>query len=307
MKKNRLFILLIAVSLSLTMMAQNQLNEACLKAQKSLMEYLRSIGMSPSIDTRDNSVCFKKNDMFYWITFEGDGPVLYTVHRKGIKFDSDSSFKPIVATVACNEVNNKHKIKCIYDDKRIEFIMQTYAKEPSDFHGGFGKMIAAFNKVEDTFKNSYDKAYKKWRDDSIAAHGPNVSGTPGISTLKIKSIAFGNFDKNGNPIANYNQPLHRSNCRYIKSMVSITSREKGVFRIGMKIINPDGKPMVAHKGTEYATTKNIEITKTNKPVQVELPPFGSENDKFWKAGEYKVEFYDYESNVLLDTISFNLL
>lgn len=309
MKKNRLFIVLVAIGMSLTMMAQNQLNEVCLKAQKSLIEYLRTRGLSPSIDTRDNSVCFHRNDVLYWVTFEGEGPVLYTVHRKGIKFDKDTTFKPICAAVACNEVNNKHKIKCVYNNNLIEFIMPTYAKEPSDFHGGLGRMIAAFNNVEETFKDTYKKTYKKWVEDSIAANEPIVQpgGPVGKSPLMIRSVAFGNFDMAGNVIADYNQPLHRGNCKYIRTLVGVSSTEKGIFKIGMKIISPDGKPMVATKGSEYAATKNLEITKLNKPVQIELPPIGAENDKFWKAGEYKVDLYDYETGSLLYSISFNLL
>ena len=308
MNRNRLSIFLIAMCLSLAMMAQNQLNNTCAKAQRSLIEYLRLKGLSPSIDTRDNSVCFKKEGVFYWVTFDGEVPVLYTIHRKGIKYESDSTFKPSCASIACNEVNNKHKIKCIYGDKRVDFIIQTYAKEPSDFHGGFDMMLTAFNHAEDTFKGAYNKAFSKWKEDSIAAKAPITQPwNPGTSPLKIQQVAFGNFDMAGNPIADYNQPLHRSNCRFIKTLVTVSSSEKGIFKIAMKITNPDGKPMIAFKGSEYASSQNLEISKINKPIQCELQPFGADNDTFWKAGEYKVEIYDFEKGVVLYNISFNLL
>lgn len=308
MKTNRIFVAMIGFFLSMNLMAQNPLNEDCVKAQKALVEYLRSIEITPSIDTRDNSVCFKSNEIFYWVTFEEKSPVLYTIHRKGLKFDKDSLFKPSCARIACIEVNLKHKIKCIYNDKKVDFISQVYAKNPSDFHGGFKKMLAAFKDVDVTFKRIYDKAFDQWKKDSIEKHKPIIPSTPvGKSPLKISSIALGNFDINGKVISDYNQPLRKSACNFIKTSVDVSSTEKGIFKLGMKITNPDGKAMIATKGVEYSSTSNIEIKKVNKAQKCELPPFGSESSDFWQAGEYKVEIYDFEKGKLLYSTTFNIL
>lgn len=308
MKKFRMIVAVIGLSLSMHAMAQKSLTEDGTKAQKALVEHLRTIGLTPSIDTRDNSVCFKSNGVFYWVTFDENSPVLYTIHRKGLKFDDDPAFKPSCARVACNEVNLKHKIKCTYKDKRIDFFMQAYAKNPSDFHGGFRQMLAAFKEVDATFKNTYNKAFDQWKKDSIAQNKPITPNTPmGNSPLKVTYVAFGNFDANGNVISDYNQPLRKSACRYIKASLDVESPEKGIFKIGMKIINPDGKPMVATKGVEYSSTANIEIKKANKAQECTLAPYGSDADDFWKAGEYKVEFYDFELGAPLHSTTFNIL
>ena len=310
MKKNRLFTLLLAACLSLAAVAQNQLNEACAKAQKSLIEYLRSSGVSASIDTRDNSVNFKtpNSNVLYWVTFDGEGPVLYTIHRKGVKFDGDTTFRPECALIACNEVNNKHKIKSIYNGKKVEFIMQTYAKEPSDFYGGLKKMIAAFNHVDETFKKSYEEAYKKWVADSVEAAAPIIPPVViGKSPLTVTEISFANVDMGGSVISDYNKPLRKSECRHIKTRVGLSSKEKGVFKVAMKIYNPDGKSMQLVKGNEYVASQNVEFKKTAKVELFELPSYGSDENNFWKAGEYRVEIYDFEKGVLLDTVTFNLL
>lgn len=308
MKVIRIIVAMVGLCLSMNAMAQKPLTEDGAKAQKALVEHLRAVGLAPSIDTRDNSVCFKSNGVFYWVTFDENSPVLYTVHRKGLKFDEDSAFKPSCARVACNEVNLKHIIKCIYKDKRIEFIMQTYAKDPSDFHGGFRKMLAAFNDVDETFKNIYDKAFDQWKKDSIAQNKPITPNIPmGKSPLKVTYIAFGNFDANGNVISDYNQPLRKSACKFIKASLDVSSSEKGIFKIGMKIINPDGKPMVATKGVDYSSTTNIEIKKNNKSQECDLDPYGSDAEDFWKAGEYKVEIYDFEKGAQLYSTTFNIL
>ncbi|MGN0213321.1 MAG: hypothetical protein ACI4AH_00755 [Muribaculaceae bacterium] len=308
MKILRIFLVMVGISLSMSVMAQNALTDDAAKAQKALMEYLRSKSISPSIDTRDNSVCFKSEGVFYWVTFEESAPVLYTIHRKGVKFEEDPAFKPSCARIACNEVNRKHKIKCSYNDKRVEFVMQTYAKEPSDFHGGFGKMMAAFKGVDETFKNTYDKAFDKWKKDSIANNTPiTPEVTDGASPLIVTYICFGNFDAKGNVISDYDKAIRKSQCQFIKASLDVESEEKGIFKIAMKLFNPEGKAMVATKGFEYSATSNIEIKKTGKPIQCELGSYGSSDKDFWKAGEYKVEIYDYEKGALLYTTSFTIL
>lgn len=308
MKAFRIFSLAVVLCLSMSAMAQKALTDGGTKAQKALVEYLRANGLTPSIDTRDNSVCFKRNEVFYWVTFEENSPVLYTIHRKGLKFDEDPAFKPSCACVACNEVNSKHKIKCLYNEKRVEFIMQTYAKDPTDFHGGFSQMLAGFKDVDTTFKNTYDKAFDKWKKDSIAGNKPIIPDAPlGKSPLKVTSIAFGNFDAKGKVISDYDQPLRKSAVKFIKASLDISSLEKGIFKLGMKITNPDGKAMVATKGVDYCSTTNVEIKKTDKIQQCELDSYGSDADNFWKAGEYKVDIYDFEKGVKLYSTTFNIL
>lgn len=299
--------LAVGLGLSMNVMAQKMTEDAT-KAQKALVDYLRTEGMAPSIDTRDNSVCFKSNEVFYWVTFDGTSPVLYTIHRKGLKFDQDSTFKSSCARYACNMVNLKHKIKCTYGKKRVEFILQTYAKEPSDFHGGFRKMLAAFKGVDATYKENYNKAYDKSAKDSIERYKPIIPDTPiGNSPLTVTNIAFGNFDAAGNMISDYDQALRKSACRFIKASVYVTCAEKGIFKLGVKIVSPDGKAMLATKGVEYSATANVEIKKPDKEQECILGPYGSDKADFWKAGEYKVEIYDFEKGAKLYSTTFTIL
>lgn len=308
MRVIRFFTILIGFCLSMSVSAQKQLTSDGQKAQKALVEYLRSIGITTTIDTRDNSVCFKTKDVFYWVTFDESSPVLYTIHRKGLKFDDDPAFKPSCARVACNEVNRKHNIKCTTNEKHVDFMLQTYAKNPSDFHGGFDRMLNAFKDVDVTFKNTYDKTFDAWVKDSIARSKPITPDVPlGVSPLKVTAISFGNFDSKNFVITDFDQPLRKSSVKYIRTKLEIESTEKGIFKVGMKIFNPDKKAMIATKGVEYCTTSNIEIKKSNKKQEFILDSFGSNTDNFWKAGEYRVEIYDFEKGSKLYTTTFNIL
>ena len=308
MKKVHFYSLVMGLFLSANTMAQKPLTEDGEKAQKALMEYLRSSSLAPTIDTRDNSVCFKKDGVFFWITFEESAPVKYTIHRKGINFTEKSSFQPSCAFEACNELNKKSAVKCIQDNKKVEFVIETFAQKPTDFHGGLSKMLAAFKDVDKSFRNSYEKIYDKWKKDSIAENAPITPDTPvGKSPLNVTYIAFGNFNAKGEVISDFNQPLRKSACRYIRASLDVSSTEKGIFKVGMKLYNPNGKEMVAAKGLSYCSTKNVEIKKTDKPTLCELDSYGSDKEDFWKAGEYKVEIYDFEKGVVLYKTTFNIL
>ncbi len=302
MKAIRFFAMALFVTLSMNLMAQNSLTEDATKAQRALMEYLRMNGMAPSIDTRDNSVNFKSNGVLYWVTFDGNSPVLYTMHRLGLKFGEKKDFLPSCARYACNEVNAKHHVKCVYKEKEksVSFTMSSYAKETSDYHGGFHKVLAAFKDVEKTFDEAYKKA------EAQVASVPTIV-TTGTSPLEVSYIAFGNFDSAGKMISDYNKPLRKSAMRYVRASIDVSSSEKGIFKIGMRILDPDKKPMVANRNMDYSSTTNIEIKKIKKPTPFDLDQFGSDKPEFWKAGEYKVEIYDFEKGALLYTTSFNIL
>ena len=317
MKTTRFFFLLATLFFAANVMAQSSLTEDGKKAQRAIIEYLRANDRSATIDTRDNSVNFRFKDVLYWITFEGSSPVLYTVHRNGLNFESDSLFKFRFAVNAANEVNRKSNIKCFYENKRVKFVLQTYAKEPSDFYGGLKKMVRAFEDVDKMFKESYEKSYSKWRKDSIERakkdsieNAPTVIKQTGSSKLKVANVSFANYsgvDDKATVLSDYNQPLRKISCKFIKTRLDVTCPDKGIFKLGLRIMDPSGKPMLPTRSVEYSVTVNLEISKANKAHMIEFDGFGSEKGGFWKAGEYKVEVYDFEKGALLYTTSFNIL
>jgi len=294
MKTLRIFTIAMALCFSTGAMAQKKLTEGGKKAQTALMDYLRMNSIMPTIDSKDNSVCFRKDNVLYWVTFEGEDPVLYTLHRTGMNHEKDNDFQPECATEACNEVNRRHNVKATYNDrKRVEFYIQTYAKEPAGFQDNFMKLMAQFNDVEKTYKEAYNQVCQQ----------PVPKPTP----LTSSNASFGSFDANGTVLTNYDQPLRKGNCRYIRARIEMSSPVKGLFMVGMKIISPDGRVIKAVNGTNYTSTTNIEVKKKKKAVKYELEPFGSSDGAIWKAGEYKVEFYDVMQNNCFYSTTFNIL
>lgn len=308
MKIFRYLTLALVICLPSGLLAQKAMNADASQAQRSVFKHLEANGVNPKIDDRDNSVNFKVNNVFYWVTFDEENPVLYTIHRKGINFNDDPAFKASLAALACDEVNKNHPVKCILNDKRVDFIMQTYANDPAAFNASLKKMLAGFNNVDIDFKTAYNKNFDQWKQDSIEARKPIIPNTPiGKSPLVVSGISFANVDAGNNFISEYNQPLRKSAMKFLSTMVMVESPEKGIYKLGLKIVNPEGKEMLATKGVEYSETSNLEIKKPNKPQELFFAPFGSTEDDFWKAGEYKVEIFDFEKGVKLYATTFHIL
>lgn len=305
------FLTLIVVSfvLSMAAMAQSRLNDSEQKAQDALRDFLRSQNRAYNIDAEDNSLLFKDGDIVYWVTFSGTSPMLYTIHRKGVRYEKEGTFKASCAYEACNEVNRTSRVvKAVCEGKDVHFYSEVYAKNPEDFHATLRKNIDAFAGVSDTYKKTYATAFDAWVKDSIAKNAPQIIEQPiGKSDLTVSGVSFASKDMKGNVIVDYDNPLRKNNVCCIVAEVAVEAAEKGVYKLGMKIYNPEGKIMLPKAGLEYTSTKNFTLPKAKRPYGVELDPYGSDASDIWKAGEYKVEIYDCEKGVLLLTDAFNIL
>lgn len=304
MKKVRLFFLMMAMMMAATSFAQTKLTDNEQKAQKALIEYLNSNHITPSLYKQDNSVNFKYNDVSYWVTFSENSPVLYTIHRKGINFDKEKDFKTFYALVAANKVNNTTKVKCVYTDKRVDFTMETFAANPTDFHHVFRKMLNEFKNVEKIFREEYDRTKKNVEANNAPVVKPqSFNGSP----LRVSNVSICGVDAGNSIISGYDQPIRSHGSKFIKEKITIRTSEAGIFKVGVKIYSPDGKVMLPQKNADFTTTTNLSLSKKNKDVEVELDKFGEDKANAWKAGEYKIQFYDTEKDALLYETTFNVL
>ena len=123
-------------------------------AQLKLYNYLQKKKYEPSVDTSDNSVCFRREGVLYWITFDENSPILYTFHRKAFKVGADEmSYKRIPSIIAANEVNRKHKtVKLTVEDKKVEIAIQVYAAKTEDFTAVFSSYFSRFEDVDTDFE-----------------------------------------------------------------------------------------------------------------------------------------------------------
>ncbi len=307
MKKIKLICCLLIASALQTF--AGDLTPAQKKAQRSLYSYLVKEKYDPSVDTSDNSVCFRREGVLYWVSFTDDDPILYTFHRRAFKVGTDAkSFKRNPAIIAANEVNCAHKtVKLTVEEKRVEIAIQVYAAETEDFTAVFKSYFKKFDNIDTDFKKAYNTALKAEREMAERLEqDARKNIPPSILRDQIANLSFRLFDEKGNEKSGYDQPLRSFNARYIQTRIEFMPwKEKdAVFKIQLKITRPNGEPIYL-PNKRVTAEGDITISKSRKNQMVELEQFGSSKEGFWKAGEYKVEVI--ESGDIIYTTTFNIL
>lgn len=307
MKTLKLIIgLLIACSASVF---AGDLTPAQEKAQRSLYAYLQKEKYDPTVDTSDNSVCFRRNGVLYWITFEEESPILYTFHRKAFKVGEDeTSYKRKPSIIAANEVNRKHKnLKLTVEEKKVDIAIQVYAAKTEDFTAVFSKYFSQFGNVDVDFKKEYQiakNAEEEAREKAEQEARKNLP--PSVLRGLIANMSFRLVDDNGAEKTAYDKPLRSFNAKYIQARLEFTSwtEPEAEFKIQLKVTRPNGQ-IIYLPGKKVSVESSITLKKTKKPQYVELDQFGSTKQGFWKAGEYKVEVL--ESGDVIYTTTYNIL
>lgn len=278
-------------------------------AQLKLYNYLQKKKYEPSVDTSDNSVCFRREGVLYWITFDENSPILYTFHRKAFKVGADEmSYKRIPSIIAANEVNRKHKtVKLTVEDKKVEIAIQVYAAKTEDFTAVFSSYFSRFEDVDTDFKNEYQTALKAELESmNRLEEEARKDLPPSVLTDKIVNMSFRLLDADGVEKTAYDQPLRSFNARYIQARIEFAPwREKAQdFDLQLRVTRPNGKT-ICMPGKKVTSEMNITLEKSKKNQMIELGQFGSPKEGFWKAGEYKVEVI--ESGDVIYTTTFNIL
>lgn len=278
-------------------------------AQLKLYNYLQKKKYEPSVDTSDNSVCFRREGVLYWITFDENSPILYTFHRKAFKVGADDmSYKRIPSIIAANEVNRKHKtVKLTVEDKKVEIAIQVYAAKTEDFTAVFSSYFSRFEDVDTDFKNEYQTALKAERESmNRLEEEARKDLPPSVLTDKIVNMSFRLLDADGVEKTAYDQPLRSFNARYIQARIEFAPwREKAQdLDLQLRVTRPNGKT-ICMPGKKVTSEMNVTLEKSKKNQMIELGQFGSPKEGFWKAGEYKVEVI--ESGDVIYTTTFNIL
>lgn len=311
MKKIKVILCLLFMSV-VTAFA-GDLSPAQEKAQRSIYAYLQKIGYTPTVDTSDNSVCFRVkeggNDVLYWIAFENDSPILYSFHRKAFKVGTeDKDFKRKPSIIACNEVNRKHKtVKLTVGEKRVDISIQVYAAKPEDFTAVLKDYLRMFEKVDTDFKSAYNAAVKAEAElaDKIEQEA-RKDLPPSELRDQVLSASFRLVSDDDKVVTEYDKPLRSFNARYVQTCLELAPwKDKDEeFTLQIKITQPNGKLMCA-KGKKFSIEKTFTLQKSKKTQFVEFDKFGKNQEGIWKAGEYKVEVI--ESGDTIFTTSFNVL
>lgn len=298
------------------------------QAQLAVKEYLEKQRYNPQIDDTDNSVNFYRSekikgnnkDILFWITFEKvqDG-VLYTLHRKPIKMESENSSPEENArriensVVAANLLNNKTPFKTFVNVSKVEFVYPVCSPTPADYVRMLPYLIKSMSDIE----GKYDECHRRAKviNDSIHDYWKNFDPTALVipqnkevmakvnPNISITGVDFRVVDDNGNIISDYGNNIRKADIKFIQPRIKVSSTREGNYGIGMLITTPDGKRLLSSPTAKLTSVTNVEVKK--KAAEVELNGFGSVDGAYWVPGEYKVTFY--ENNIPVKETSFNVL
>lgn len=279
------------------------------KAQLALFTYLDKEKYQPKIDDSDNSVCFRRNGVFYWVTFEENSPILYSFYRKAFKVGNEQGdYNRKLSMIAANEVNRMHKsVKLYVGEKRVDIVAQVYAAKPEDFIEVFPKYLSQFESVDTDFKTAYQKALEGEREAANKIEEEMRKNLP-PSELRgmIENVSFRLLDSADEVVTPYDEPLRSFKARYVQPRIEFHPwKEKAEdFTLQIRLTKPNGQPLTL-PGKKYSAEKKVTIEKSKKNQMVEFDKFGSDKEGFWKAGEYKVEVI--EGGDIIYTTTFNML
>lgn len=279
------------------------------KAQLKLYSYLEKEKFNPEVDVSDNSVCFRRNGVLYWVTFTEDSPILYTFNRKAFKIGTeDNNYKRKPAVIAANEVNNKHKgVKVTVGEKKVNIAIQVYMADPNDFTAVFKKYLSMFDGIDEDFKRAYHEAYNREKESADRLEEEMRKNLP-PSELRnaIENVSIRLVDAEGKETTPYDQPLRSFKANYIQPRLEFKPwKEKSEeFTLQLRVFQPNGKPLYL-PGKRYTAEMPINLEKSRKNQLIEFDQFGTDINGFWKAGEYKLEVL--EGGDVIYTTTFNIL
>ncbi len=294
------------------------------KAQQGMMDYLKSLGYDPLVYEEDGSVNFKRNGVLYWITFDNStGSMLYTLNRKPLKFTAEGKKKTSlntrleIAEKAANMMSNKYLCKTVLDGNQIKFNFPVYATSTEEYTKVFPDILKSMENLQKEFDECYKRSrpeveniHSYWMnaDTTIlvvpqhnVAPGNNSTSVPNLTIERISLCSVDGADKINVP---YDAGLRKGKCMYIRPKVSLKAKQKGVYKVEMKIITPEGKVMVPTKEAIYTTVSTVDV-KSKDFKEYELEKFGYNKTDNWLPGEYHIIFMEDGNTIYED--SFNIL
>ena len=115
--------------------AATELTGEQLAFRSAVMNFLRSEGFVPKVDTRDESIEFKKEGERYWIYVEESSPFYVTLQREGYSIEADQAAK---SKEIANRVNRTKKAAKVYvSEASVTFVVEMFAPSAESFEKVF--------------------------------------------------------------------------------------------------------------------------------------------------------------------------
>lgn len=261
--------------LAVALQARAELEADALRFRTNIRTFLQEEGFSPYIDSDDESLCFKKEGVLYWLDFMGSKPVYIQFHRSG-NGTEDCDLGRLLEII--NDINREYrcvKVTLSSTGKSVNYNVEVYCNSPEDFRYAFYKYI----KVLDSAKKEVLAKYAEG-GSSASSSGPAV---------KYNSASVRNEDAEGNPITDYGVTIYSYRTKYLKPRINLTVKKSGNYDIYVKMYGPNGLTTGSSSPDGYSYKVSKYLSEGTSDVT--LTGWGSDTAGHWKAGDYRFEFY----------------
>lgn len=251
--------------------ARADLDADALRFRSNIKSFLQEEGFSPYIDDEDESLCFKKEGVLFWIDFMGSKPVYVQFHRAGS--GAEDCDIPLLLEII-NDINREYrcvKVTLSSSRKTVSYNVESYCNSPEDFKYSFYKYIKALENGKTEVVDRY------------------AEGKTSSASVKYNSASVRNEDADGNAITDYGVTIYSYRTKYLTPRVNLTVKKAGNYDIYVKMYSPTGLTTGNNSpsGYSYKTTKYLSEGTSD----VKLTGWGSDTSGHWKAGDYRFEFY----------------
>lgn len=313
----------VLLSLFAILMVSGVFAQDMAKEGKTLLTTLKKMREVTAVKPKageNHTYAFNYNKGYYEIKLESTGStglIQVTFSTNGIKLTQGKYFEGAVREVA-NSVNDQsHAVKVIMESSRIAFEQQFFVKSTISLEADVIKkyldnLSTARTNFTESFK-SVNARYKK--EDSLrtvednriadslanAAKKEKIDNGDSVQVIKVDPISdvtlvkteFANVYINGELKDKDNSSdFKESNTECVQFTLTLKSKKAGKYTICARIFNPEGIILSTDKDQKYALSQSIDFKKADKEQTATLGFFGSNTQKVWKAGKYKVEYWE---------------
>ena len=117
-------------------------------------QFLQEEGFKPTIDSSDDSVCFKYEGESFWLTVQNKGPYYIELHIAGFTVENTNRSYILAA---CNYANRNQMCgKAYLSSDSLKITVEFYCMSFSSFKSVFYQLLSSAKATKKAVKDCYD-------------------------------------------------------------------------------------------------------------------------------------------------------
>lgn len=309
----------VLLSLLAILMVSSAFAQDMAKEGKTLLTTLKKMREVTAVKPKageNNTLELNYKKGYYEIKLESTGStglLQVTISTSGLKLTKGKYFEGAVREVT-NSVNDEsHAVKVVMESGRVAFEEQFFVKSTASLDADvIKKYLDNLSTARTNFTDTYKAVNKRYKDadslanekkkaDSLAnvAKKEKIDNGDSVKVIKVDRISdvvlvsekAENVNAHGDAKENPTE-FKENNTEFVLLTLTLNSKKEGKYTICARIIDPEGIILTTDKEQKYTLTQTFEFKKVDKNITQAFSVFGSNTQKIWKTGTYKVEYWE---------------